>query len=1124
MVHSVITLYPPGETEFTTNGLGSLSEATSCVVKEEANGSFELEMVYPIWGRRYNDLKNRSIIFCKPNPVDPPQAFRVYQITKPINGLATYYASHISYDLSGYPVSPFSASGCVNALTLLKSHAVVEHPFEFWTDKSTSGNFNLITPASTRSLLGGVEGSILDVYKGDYKFDNFLVRLYEKRGFDRGVVIRYGKNLTDFNQEEKISGMYTAVLPFYYHEDEETGEVLVTGDIVQCDGTYGFDNILVQDFSSDYTESQPTIEQLNERAKQYIKDNKIGEPDVSLTVSFAQLEQTLEYQDLALLERVELFDTVTVEFPEMNVSSKTDVQATEYDVLTNRYNSITLGTIKASIQDTIASQETDLSDQVNQKVDNLKSDLQKAVDNATKWITNGKGYMVAVTDEAGNWTELCSLDTMDIETAINVWRWNNGGFGHSSQGYNGPYTTAITQDGQIVADFITAGILRANLIQAGILSSKDGEAFYLDIENGILKMKATELTITGKTVNEISQEIAESQFNKGIGNFITQTYDPKIADLQNQIDGQIENYFYDYDPALDNVPASNWKTEADYQKHEGDIFYNRSKGYAYRFFKAGNTWKWQLIQDTDITKALDAASAAQDTADGKRRVFTTTPKPPYDVGDLWVQGEHGDILRCQTSKSSSASYSLNDWILASKYTDDSGLTAFIEGDYKNDLDKIKNQADQKAETWYQSTNPANSWTSTERAEHKGDLWYDTSNQKTYIYSGSGWNETKTTPPDDVFDQIDGKIQMFTSTPTPPYHKGDLWFGGTSSDIKVCTYTRTTGYYSSSDWQKRDRYIDSTTATTAATNAANTAVSNKLTQTNIFNALTNNGQNQGIYLQNGRIYINAEYIGSGQISADRIDTSNLVASQVNSVNGSYWCKITYGRVSGGYNNSTENGYLDLTSNVTMNNKPLYPVVLRAYNNMVLWADDDIRLWSQSGKIQIMRSATGVGWLHVAGTVESNYGYGFINYFYIANGPSLGFYDSTGSVHFVNISSSDVRRKRNIEESDIRAIDVINAIGHCSFDYVDDEKEHWDCGYIAQQLEQIRPEFVRSAPNKDEDGNDTDKYSLFVNDFAILGYATKAIQELSEENDALKARCESLEQRVEKLEQLVQTLIH
>ena len=208
-------LYASNETNFTTNGLGALCDAISCRVSEERNGVYELEMVYPISGRGFSDISDRSVIKAIPSPYRKPQLFRVYRHTKPLSGSVTFYARHISYDLSGIPVRPFTAGTASEAITGVPSASVISNPFEFWTDKQTLASYDYKTPANARSVLGGVSGSILDVYGGEYEFDNFTVKLYANRGRDNGVTIRYGKNLTDLEQERNISNVYTGVYPYW---------------------------------------------------------------------------------------------------------------------------------------------------------------------------------------------------------------------------------------------------------------------------------------------------------------------------------------------------------------------------------------------------------------------------------------------------------------------------------------------------------------------------------------------------------------------------------------------------------------------------------------------------------------------------------------------------------------------------------------------------------------------------------------------------------------------------------------------------------------------------------------------------------------------------------------------
>ena len=347
-------LYSATETNFDHNGIGILSACVSCEVIEEANGIFELAMTYPMDGVHFAEIGDRAIIKAKADQFRKPQLFRVYAISKPMNGIVTVLAEHISYDLSGIPVKPFSASSAASALTGLKNNAVVGCQFDFWTDKETQANFKVSVPASIRSRLGGVSGSILDVYGGEYEFDNYTVKLHKNRGQNRGVSIRYGKNLTDIQQDQNCSNVATGVYPYWVDSE---GAVLVElpEKIIKAPGTYNFVKIRTVDFSADF-ETQPTVEQLRARTESYIKSNDIGIPRVSMTVSFAQLEQTEEYKHLALLERVSLFDSVSVEFPALGVSATAKAVKMVYDVLADRVKSVTLGSIRANIADTVANQ------------------------------------------------------------------------------------------------------------------------------------------------------------------------------------------------------------------------------------------------------------------------------------------------------------------------------------------------------------------------------------------------------------------------------------------------------------------------------------------------------------------------------------------------------------------------------------------------------------------------------------------------------------------------------------------------------------------------------------------------------------------------------------------------
>lgn len=514
-------LFPSTATEFTTQGLGALSDAISCIVTEERNGLYELEMQYPQSGIHFSEIQNRCIIYAIPSPYREAQPFRVYRITRPINGIATIYAQHISYDLAGIPVNPFTAGSAAEALSGMASHTAVESHFSFWTDKSTTANFSVLVPSASRSVLGGVEGSILDVYGGEYLFDKFLVRLYNQRGNDNGVVIRYGKNLTDVEQDANISSVATGVLPYWVGAEGE----LVQGNIVNVDGTFDFVRIMTIDFSSDF-ENQPTASELETRAMQYIKSNKIGVPSVSISVSFVQLEQTEEYKDLSLLEKCDLCDTVTVQFEALGINAKAEIVRIITDVLLERYESVEVGDIRANIAYTIADQQ--------QKIEKAPttSAMQKAINNATNWLTSADGYVIAVKDDNGTWKEILFLDTPSAETAKNVLRINTNGIGFSTNGVNGPYRNAWTIDGSLVADFITTGVLTANLIKAGVLQSLNG-ATSINMETG-------EASLTGSITT------ASDGFQVTLGNGAISFYfnGVKVGDLSqvtygNQKDLQI---------------------------------------------------------------------------------------------------------------------------------------------------------------------------------------------------------------------------------------------------------------------------------------------------------------------------------------------------------------------------------------------------------------------------------------------------------------------------------------------------------------------------------------------------------------------------------------------------------
>ena len=323
-------------------------------------------------------------------------------------------------------------------------------------------------------------------------------------------------------------------------------------------------------------------------------------------------------------------------------------------------------------------------------------------------------------------------------------------------------------------------------------------------------------------VNRESGSFASSDWEKrnkytddgALNNFISETFTPTIAEMQKQLDGQLEQYFYDYEPTLDNYPASEWTTEEARSAHEGDLFLWKSKGYSYRFLKNDTTgvWEWSIIQDTDITQALAMAAEAKDTADGKRRVFVSQPTPPYDVGDLWVGDEESDMMRCQVSRAS-GNYVADDWIKAVKYTDDS-YAEIVQKNLETVEKDLQEQVDGKIESYNQSADPSGSWTTeTLKTQHKGDLWYNPNTKTTKRWNGSGWAEIESAQAEAAEALAKEKKRVFNVQPVPPYDAGDLWVQGSSGDIMRCISTKSSGAsYSVSDWERASKYTDNSALT------------------------------------------------------------------------------------------------------------------------------------------------------------------------------------------------------------------------------------------------------------------------------------------------------------------------
>lgn len=461
-------LFASNATTFTTNGIGRL-DAISCVVNEERNGIYELEMVIAETENHASDIEMSSIIVAIPSQGADEQPFRVYKISKPINGKFTVYAQHISYQLSYIPAMPFevtaSSSACNQTLQGLKSHAAESCPFTFWTDVPTVASFAMGVPMSIRQALGGVDGSVLDKFGGEYEWDKYTVKLHRNRGVQNpSVSLRYGKNIIDLTQEKYISNTITGICP-YWVDSEGNNLVTLTEKVVESQyaQNFPFNRTISMDMSQEFDE-KPTEQQLRIRATAYLNQSGVGIPTVSTKVSFVNLTD----DEGAALQTVKLCDMVGVYFEKLGISTTAKVVKTEYDVLKERYISVQLGSLRSNLVSTIidtngaitelqSKMQTkfatfnkavrkDITDAVGDAVDELEDEIYSA----TAWLTGSNGYVMAVKNNDGTWKELLFLDTNDVDTAHNVLRINENGIGFSSTGVGGPYTQAWTLDGKLV--------------------------------------------------------------------------------------------------------------------------------------------------------------------------------------------------------------------------------------------------------------------------------------------------------------------------------------------------------------------------------------------------------------------------------------------------------------------------------------------------------------------------------------------------------------------------------------------------------------------------------------------------------------------------------------------------
>ena len=475
-------LYEAKTSDFTGNGTGFLRDATECTVKEVRNGTFELTLKYPENGVYADKLTEDAIIKAKPNNKDNDQLFRIYKSGKTIAGVNTFYAEHISYELNSNPICQpvIEGKNPQQAIEQVLSQAAVPNNYTAWSDIQTRNSTSVDDVVSVRKMLGGVEGSILDTWGGEYQFDNFTIKLWKSRGKDTGETIRYGKNLITAEQEKNIANTVTAIFPYARYKKDETSEeeilVKLSEGIIKTPNADRYARLKCEpvDFSDKFKDGVVITEDMLRKIATAYAQSGIDEPSISIKASFQDMNRIKGNENLATFNSIDLCDTVTVIIEKLGIDVKAKVVSYTYNVLKERAESVEIGETRTNLTKQITAESKEQADRIIKTAtfsEKLEASLKQRIADTTAAITgNSGGYVVLYPPE--NPQEIFVMDTPDTKTAKNVWRWNKAGLGHSSNGVNGPFNVAIQQDGTIIADFIGAGELDGMLIKAGTVKAE----------------------------------------------------------------------------------------------------------------------------------------------------------------------------------------------------------------------------------------------------------------------------------------------------------------------------------------------------------------------------------------------------------------------------------------------------------------------------------------------------------------------------------------------------------------------------------------------------------------------------------------------------------------------------
>lgn len=680
----MIEVYRANNTNYKKNGDMPLlpTEAKICV---ELNGTWVLELEHPIDNEdRWKFLEEEAVVKCPSFNGD--QLFRIKSIEK----------NDDSVFVKTYPIFFDSKNDCFltdvrptgkNGQEALNIMLAPNKKYSAQSDIARKATAYYEYMNLMEAINGDNANSFLNRWGGEILYDNFKIIVNERVGGDYGVELRYGKNIpaNGITETVDMSEVVTRIYPKSYNGYKLSGNGYVDSPILSNyptvkAATMKFDNIKMREDAQEDDEEKGIVvcdtqadldRALTEVCKKQFESG-LDKPKVTIEADMVLLQNTDQYKDYDILETVSLGDTIRCRHDKLGIISDARVVGLEYDCILNRVTSVVLGQFQSNYIDNITSSVDKIDSVIDSDGDIMAERIKGLLDGMNTQLrlqstvakkVKGRAFTVEDLDPDSPLFGCMTLGTQGFQIANR----------RTADNRDWDWRTAATAKGFF-----------ADAIVTGTLADRTGTNYW-DLDKGIFKIASKSLSVDGQSVEQIAQAETEKKLIK-----YAESVTKSLQNLQEQVDGQVEDWYYDYEPTTNNLPASEWTTQEEKEKHIGDRFFWKSKGYAYRFMQDNTEWKWVLLKDTDITTALKNAADAKDIADGKRRTFLQQPVPPYDVGDLWMDGTN--ILACVIPKVKDGIYAASDWSKLNKYSTKTEVETLIQATEKEILITAKQNA------------------------------------------------------------------------------------------------------------------------------------------------------------------------------------------------------------------------------------------------------------------------------------------------------------------------------------------------------------------------------------------------------------------------------------------------